>query len=180
MKPLKDRATEGRANPKGIPYLYLATDQETTLAEVRPWVGSLVSIGQFRTLRDLRFVNCTNDENGHRVFIGGEPSPPDREKAGWADINRAFGEPVTRGDDRAEYIPTQVLAELFKANGFDGVAYRSALGCPGHNIALFDLDAAELVNCSLFRVDGVKFEFSEAGNPHFIVKPDKAPEQQGG
>jgi RES domain-containing protein len=25
MKPLRDRAREGRANPKGIPYLYLAT-----------------------------------------------------------------------------------------------------------------------------------------------------------
>lgn len=44
MKPLKDRAREGRANPKGIPYLYLATAKETALAEVRPWVGSKVSV----------------------------------------------------------------------------------------------------------------------------------------
>src|SRR5258708_31702309 len=43
MKPLRDRAREGRANPKGIPYLYLATDQDTAVAERRPWGGSDVS-----------------------------------------------------------------------------------------------------------------------------------------
>lgn len=36
MKPLRDRAREGRANPKGIPYLYVSTHRETALAEVRP------------------------------------------------------------------------------------------------------------------------------------------------
>ncbi len=29
MKPRKDRAQEGRVNPKGIPCLYVATDAET-------------------------------------------------------------------------------------------------------------------------------------------------------
>jgi len=35
MKPLQNSASEGRANPKGIPYLYLATDMNTAMAEVR-------------------------------------------------------------------------------------------------------------------------------------------------
>ena len=43
MVPLPEKAIEGRANPKGIPYLYLATHRETALAEVRPWIGSDVS-----------------------------------------------------------------------------------------------------------------------------------------
>ena len=37
MKPLIDRAFEGRANPKGIPYLYLATHEATAVAEVGLW-----------------------------------------------------------------------------------------------------------------------------------------------
>lgn len=173
MKPLKDRAVEGRANPKGIPYLYLSTNRETALAEVRPWIGSLVSVGQFKTLCDLRLVNCTSDQRGSRVYLGGEPSPEKREEAVWSDIDRAFARPVTPSDDLADYVPTQILAELFKANGFDGVAYRSSLGA-GHNVVLFDLGDAEIVNCFLWEAKSVAFEFAEAANPYYLKKHDDA------
>ena len=49
MAPLKDRAREGRANPKGIPYLYMANRKETVMSEVRPWLGSSVSLAQFKS-----------------------------------------------------------------------------------------------------------------------------------
>jgi hypothetical protein len=161
MKPLRDRAREGRANPKGIAYLYLATNRETALAEVRPWIGSMISVGQFKTARELRIVNCTTDSNGQRLYLCGEPSPAEREESVWADIDRGFAKPVDPSDNLADYAPTQVLAELFKASGFDGIAYRSALG-PGHNIALFDPDTADLVDCFLFRVKNLNFDFEEA------------------
>ena len=32
MKPIPNMANEGRANPKGIPYLYVATDKDTAMA----------------------------------------------------------------------------------------------------------------------------------------------------
>lgn len=41
MKPLSNSASEGRANPKGIPYLYVATDKETAMSEVRPSLGAI-------------------------------------------------------------------------------------------------------------------------------------------
>ncbi len=59
MKPLKDRAPEGRINPKGIPCLYLATERDTALSEVRPWIGSLNSVGQFKTSRNLVVIDCS-------------------------------------------------------------------------------------------------------------------------
>ncbi len=171
MRPPQNRAIEGRANPKGIPYLYVATSKETALAEVRPWIGALVSVGQFKTLRELRIVNCTTDLKGHRLYLEfeKEPSPDEREESVWADIDRAFAMPVTPSDDLADYVPTQIIAELFKAHGFDGIAYRSSLG-PGHNLALFDLNAAELINCHLFEVKTINFEFNEAANPYFMKK----------
>lgn len=171
MKPLVGQATEGRANPKGIPFLYLASERDTALAEVRPWMGSLISVGQFRTLRQLRIVNCTTDREGFNIYLEGEPSPEAREEAVWAHIDHAFAVPVSRSDDVADYVPTQIIAELFKVSGFDGIAYRSSLG-PGHNIALFDIDAAEVVNRFLFKVENLKFEFREAANPRFITRVD--------
>lgn len=44
MKPLPDRAREGRANPTGIPVLYVGTTVLTAVSEVRPWVGAEVSV----------------------------------------------------------------------------------------------------------------------------------------
>jgi len=167
MSPLTDRAREGRANPKGIPYLYLATNRDTALAEVRPWIGSHVSVAQFRILRPLRLVNCTTDKRiGHP--IGGRRKLSAKRVAAivWSDIDKALAEPVTPSDDDAWYAPTQVIAELFRAEGYDGIAYRSALG-PGHNVALFDLRAAELANCHLFVVRDIHFTFDQAANPYY-------------
>ena len=45
MHPRKERASEGRVNPKGIPCLYLATAPATAVAEVRPPLGAWVSVG---------------------------------------------------------------------------------------------------------------------------------------
>lgn len=168
MKPLRDRAYEGRANPKGIPCLYVATHEKTAVAEGRPWVGASVSVAQLRTTRDLRVLNCTTDDHKTMFYLE-EPEPEERQRAVWQDIDRAFAEPVSRTDDVAGYAPTQMLAELFRQHGFDGVGYRSALG-PGHNLALFDLDSADVINCSLFEVDHVSLEYSPAANPYFVSK----------
>lgn len=169
MKPLRDRAREGRANPKGIPYLYVSTEQETALAEVRPWIGSRVSVAQLRTSRELRLVNCTEDSR-RKHFIGGTP-PEYWDTAVWCDIDAAFSHPVMLTDEDADYVPTQIVAEQFKVNGFDGVAYRSALGT-GHNIVLFDVDAARLINCSLHELKGITFDFRECANPYFVREAD--------
>jgi hypothetical protein len=75
MKPLPDKAYDGRANSKGmIPCLYLATRKETALCEVRPWIGSYVSVGQFKILRDIELIDCTR---GHKKapFYFEEPEP---------------------------------------------------------------------------------------------------------
>lgn len=155
MKPLSHSACEGRANPKGITYLYLATDKETALSEVRPWVGQFVSVGQFKTMKDLLLIDCSLEPSLQDIEIySEEPAPAARERAIWRDIDRAFSEPVHPTDSTAAYVPTQVLAEFFRHNGFDGIFYKSLLG-RGYNIALFDLTAAELMNCALYRVTAV-------------------------
>lgn len=168
MKPLRDRAREGRANPKGIPYLYLATHQDTAMAEVRPWMGSYVSVAQFVLERDVRVVDCMASDR-RLILYSQEPDPGERERAVWRDIDRGFSQPVTSGDDTADYVPTQIIAEFFRANGLDGVAYGSALG-EGHNVVLFDLEAASPVTCGLIEIRGVKFDSAMAANPYSVSR----------
>jgi len=162
MKPRQDQASERRANPKGIPYLYLASCRQTALAEMRAGKESLISVGLFKTRRDLQIVNCMTDDKIHIYYPDHEPPGGERERSVWTAIDMAFATPVTSSDDVADYVPTQILAELFKTRGFDGVAYRSSLGS-SHNIALFDLEAAELIDCSLFKVKDVRYEFESVG-----------------
>ncbi len=166
MKPIPGKAWDGRANPKGIPCLYLATTKETAMSEVRPWIGSYISAGQFRTRRDLTIINCTMGEKAPLFFFG-EPDAETQKNAVWAHINSAFAEPMTRSDDLADYAPTQVLAEFFKHEGLDGIVYRSNFGERGFNIALFDPDVADLINCGLFKVKKMELAFEEADQFYF-------------
>jgi hypothetical protein len=53
MKPLAEKIGNGRVNCRGIPCLYLASSQETVIAETRPWVDSYVSTAQFEILKNL-------------------------------------------------------------------------------------------------------------------------------
>jgi hypothetical protein len=170
MMPLADRANEGRVNPKGIPCLYLSSDRETAMTEVRPWIGSYVSVAQCVLIKGLKVVSCSTVSVQPNPFeLRRDLNPEEREALIWADINRAFSEPVTRNDDVAEYAPTQVLAELFRRAGFDGIVYGSRLGA-GTTLAIFDLAAAEVANCHLYKVGGVKLEFSVAARPYYVKK----------
>lgn len=160
MRPLQDRAYEGRVNPKGIPCLYLATTREVAMSEVRPWLGSVVSVARFQLRRELTVVDCS-------VFHGAEvphveaPTTEDIEKTVWAHIDHAFSRPVTRSDNTAEYAATQILAEVFRSEGYDGIIYKSAFTAEGYNIALFDLNCAHQTDSSIFEVSNAVFEFKE-------------------
>lgn len=73
-------------------------------------------------------------------------------------------------DDTAEYVPTQILADLFRSKGYDGVAYKSVFGADGYNIALFDIVSAVQLNYFLYKTSKIDFEFSESANPYFITR----------
>lgn len=175
MKPLTNRAQEGRVNPKGIPCLYLATMEETAISEVRPWIGSLVSLAQFRLTKTLRVIDCSVRHEGDFRFHSKPLTSKQREEAIWASIDHAFSEPITQTDDVADYAATQVLAELFKSEGYDGVVYKSAFGKKGYNIALFDVHAADLINCTLYKVKSVQYDFRQDGNTYFLPSTDSKP-----
>ncbi|PLT98025.1 RES family NAD+ phosphorylase [Sinorhizobium medicae] len=160
MKPWDDRAYEGRVNPKGIPCLYFATDREAAMSEVRPGIGSVVSVARFEAIRDLVVVDCSRFAqpfDGENAKIQSD----DIENLVWSHIDYAFSRPVVRSDNTAGYAATQILAEVFKAEGYDGIIYKTAFSHDGHNVALFDLNCASFLDASLFRVREVQFMFEE-------------------
>jgi hypothetical protein len=118
-------------------------------------------------MRELILIDFSVGHDSKFDFLMEEPTPEEREKSIWAQVDRTFSTPVTSDLSTAEYVPTQVISEFFKKKGFDGVVYKSRLG-PGFNLALFDLNAANLVNCALYSVKSVSFKFGEAENGYHI------------
>ena len=113
-------------------------------------------------------MDCTEKSPPFNPF---KPEQDDskREQYNWSAIDQAFSRPIIAHEHFAAYVPTQIIAERFRREGYDGIGYRSALG-EGHNIVLFDLDAADLINCLLVVVKNVLFETDIADNPYFIAK----------
>lgn len=175
MKPTADYSREGRANAAGIPVLYLASTKQTAISEVRPWVGSDISVAQFKIVRNLRAIDLTQG-HGQSSWQGmtfrqlSGDDPPDveaKERAVWIDIDNAFSRPVTLSDDKEHYIPTRILAELFQEAGYDALVYRSQFGQgdkPGYNVALFRLEDAEIASCVPCTVESIEVKFTEIGN----------------
>ncbi len=120
MKPIPEKVTDGRVNARGIAYLYLATDQDTACSEVRPWLRSYISLGQFQTNRQLRIVDCTSDQKkwSFKAFnVDGELTPwepHEYESVVWGDIGYSMSKPVTAEDSSLSYVPTQILAESLR------------------------------------------------------------------
>tara|TARA_R110002049_G_scaffold2423_1_gene17748 strand:+ start:6730 stop:7491 length:762 start_codon:yes stop_codon:yes gene_type:complete len=161
MKPLEDSATEGRANSKGIPYLYVATNKDTAMAEVRPWLGAILSVGQFKLVRNLNILDCSVEHGKNNMhFYFDEPEVEEIVKAVWSDIDNAFSKPTKASDLKSEYAPTQIISEFIKSKGYDGITYKSSLA-DGHNICLFDLSSADIVRCSIYEATNIKFDFKK-------------------
>jgi hypothetical protein len=160
MKPHPNAAHEGRVNPKGIPCLYAATDRETAMAEVRPWLHAKISVGQFVTARELKLVDCSryHDRRLNPAALSKSATTDVLTEAAWTMVDQAFSKPVTDDSLTAEYVPTQIIAEAFRRQGFDGLMYKSRLG-DGFNLALFDLGAADLELCYLYRASSLRYEF---------------------
>ena len=177
MKPIPRKGKEGRANPKGISYLYLSNEENTALAELRPHLGQYISSAQFKVQKNLRVVDCYSVPR-HYNHIQCILNPPvSQEEIGyavWSMINESFTKPVTNADEESDYVPTQILTEFFMSEGFDGVCFKSGMGA-WHNFILFNLDDAELINCTVMETTAIAYEFNECANRYYVQKEHNQP-----
>lgn len=140
------KATAGRANPIGIPYLYLCDDIDTTFYEIRAVYLDKVSVGRFVIQRDLDLVNFNIDTN---LFYAFNSENNDslieviKHKILFKKISADLSKPLRRYDTEIEYVPTQLICEYCKHNGADGVMFKSSLHRSGTNIVLFNKDDAK-------------------------------------
>ena len=161
--PPKYKATHGRANPAGIPYLYLASDAETAVSEIRPHAGETATVAEFELPKALKIVDLRAPKQSISPFLLiRDDKELDREDVGFLDqLGKELTRPVLPQSAAIEYIPTQYLCEYIKSCGFDGVIYVSSVGS-GVNLALFEPELAEIVATTSRRVSRVQVELGDA------------------
>jgi hypothetical protein len=131
---------------------------------MRPWVGESITLAQFELVKDVKLVLCrAGEERLGEVLFEVNPSPEALDQHIWNEISRGFARPVSREDQDAAYVPTQIIAEAFKVEGFDGIAYQSGLA-KGTNVVLFDRKIARLANRFLYSLKKVRYDFEAVPN----------------
>lgn len=159
------KANVGRMNRAGVSFLYLASDADTAVCEIRPHPGEVVSLGRFAANRSLRIADFTlhpraklyqNDEQLDLLHL-------------IVGIDKTFAT-AAPPSDRTLYSVTQLLSDMIRRMGFQGAAFRSTVGA-GYNLVVFEPDLFRWVSDSarVVVVKGLKYDY----RPGPLFDPDK-------
>lgn len=155
--PPKEDCLDGRANPRGIPYLYLCKDIETTLYETRALYLDEVSIGKFKVNdgETIQLVDFT--EKPSLFFNIGNIEEYVKSILLKREISKDLSKPLRRYDSVLEYIPTQFICEYIRAsNGADGIIFNSSLHDSGKNIVLFNPNKVDCIDVEKYYINKVE------------------------
>jgi len=139
-------AISGRINPEGIPYLYCAGDIETAGAELRPWKGAYLTIGEVKINNDITIADLTldcKDEEWNLFFdefthLFSIQWPPEL---------------------KLNYLVSQYFTEHFKSVGLRGIRYNSEFNVGGNNYALFYKEDYDIVKTYSVETSEISFYF---------------------
>ncbi|WP_179292704.1 RES family NAD+ phosphorylase [Bacillus sp. 7884-1] len=156
MAPPAKLATAGRANPRGISYLYCAIDEPTCIAEIRPWKGATVTVAHVIPKKKLKLVGLFSDPISPFDF----ESPYEILEIDkiLSSFIQELSTPVDPNKSEIEYLPTQYITELINTKGFDGIFFDSAMG-PGNNVVIFDENNVDAKSIQIMEVNNIIYNY---------------------
>lgn len=159
--PEAKKATAGRVNSIGIPCLYLTSDIDTALHEIRARDWDYVTIGYFSPIEDLKLIDLTGldkispfaDESSFGIEWFAINMPILKQ------ISKELAKPQRSQDSPLDYLPTQYLSDFIKSIGFDGICYNSTLKSEGINYAIFNYEKMACLRTELIQVSSLQYEY---------------------
>lgn len=163
--PNKKQTPAGRANPQGIPYLYLSKEIETVLYEVRATYLDEVSVGTFQIKDNSTVILVDFTEEKASAFSKiDEIVDYTKSMLLKRNISADLSKPIRRYDSEIDYIPTQFICEYIRYINnrdnqlIDGIIFNSSLHRGGKNIVLFNQDKVDCISVALHRVTNVEIQ----------------------
>jgi hypothetical protein len=138
--PPKHIAGGGRANPSGIPFLYLSDNEETILYEIRASYLDEITVASFGLADNIPDNIVISDfTEVPSLFAPNDVNKRIKATLLKRVISRDLSTPMRRYDSDLDYIPTQFICEFIKVfTNVQGIKFRSSLHNIGNNIVLFD------------------------------------------
>lgn len=140
----------GRANPEGIPYLYLTEEPKTTFYETRVNMHDVVSVGEFKIVGDdpLLVENLTDiDLNEIDDLLDEDVVTLAKRKLLIQALSKDMSNPMRRFDSKIEYVPTQFICEYVqKTQKVSGIRFSSSVYSRGTNLVIFDPSMMHCIN----------------------------------
>lgn len=159
--PPPEKASDMRANYRYIPYLYCSNNAYISIAEVRPQIGSEVSVATIMAKQTIKLLDFTLQNSPKKKMIAAKRNL-------FHELSVLYSAPITEDDDTIEYIPTQFIAEYVKNLGYDGIAFSSSqtpdvndANLPRYNIVLFHYNKAEAMKSNVVTVTNKIIEIEE-------------------
>lgn len=157
-KPPASSSTSGRANPIGIPYLYVSTTHETVLRECRATYLDYVSIAEFKLKDQIRVVSLRHIENISPFLFEDWLENYLKYQKYLKRLEIELSKPLRKHDHILEYLPTQYLCEYVKYLGYDAIEYGSAMHNGGINLAIFNDEKLEPKKVEVFEIVSMNLE----------------------
>jgi len=157
-KPPKNSVSSGRANPVGIPYLYLASSIDTAISEIRGHKGEVVTIAEFEMKADLELADLRDPKNTITPFeldAENELEHIYKNMPFLTLLGNELSKAIIPRDANLEYLPSQYLCELLKKIGFHGIIYKSSIE-GGTNYVIFSDKKLKSVTTSQFIITDIK------------------------
>lgn len=145
--PTREDSKPGRANPEGIPFLYLSEEAKTTLYETRVIKHDVVTVGEFMIVgKDPIYVEDLTDIDLDDVELLDEDVVTlAKRRLLIRALSQDMSHPMRRFDSTVEYVPTQFLCEYVQlTQSVCGIRFSSSVYPEGTNIVIFE---PALMNC---------------------------------
>ncbi|NLH60025.1 MAG: RES family NAD+ phosphorylase, partial [Ignavibacteriales bacterium] len=147
-------STNGRANPIGIPYLYVASDAKTAIAELRPNKGEKLTVAKFIVMEDMKFADLCDPKVSISPFQLNDDNELEqiyKNRPFLVRLSEELSKPIIPDDSKLEYLPTQYLCELVKQFGYNGIIYKSSVS-KGKNLVIFNDEKLQCIECDEYRI----------------------------
>lgn len=159
---------DGRANSAGIKCLYLASEIDTTINEVRAGVFDYITIGTFTLKKDITVVDLKRiDKISPFALENIDLVNYAINKQHLNKINQEMGKVVRTSDSKLDYIPTQYICDYIKSICVDdasvdlkysGIEYNSTLCTRGYNLAIFDPDLFDCTETTIYKINSLSYD----------------------
>ncbi len=158
--PPNSKASDGRANPKGISYLYLSNDIKTALFEVRANLYDYISVAKFKLKENLQVINLSSKVIDIFTFLDNDLLEEQIIHQPFISrLEQELAKPHRKSDSELDIFQLNIFLNLSNLWGLMGIEFKSAQNPDGYNLAIFHPVKFDAISVEVVEVTKLDIEY---------------------